>query len=362
MGLLVLGEPYTWPDIKRCRTYIKRHGIKQFLNILQKFCDRVSDKFLWGDEIEGIVLHFDHENKKARISLRAHAILDQLQKAQEEAERSEPGSAWNVTFQPEHGNFMIEVTPGTPYGNFTSDLRMVEPNMRLRRCLILAHLAPHETYVTMTNYPLLGAGDFSVPKYPTNGPVLKSNYLPDQVLSPHPRFASLAGNIRRRRGKRPNIKIPIYQDLHTTASSAGNVTALDERPELRAKEKEIYMDAMTFGMGCCCLQVTFQTRSVDEARQLYDQLAILSPILLALTANTPVHRGRLADTDVRWDVISQSVDDRTDEEMGFPIRKNENPDIMPSPLEALPNQPHPLVFSPVVSPESPVEPSQRVAS
>lgn len=40
-------------------------------------------------------------------------------------------------------------------------------------------------------------------------------------------------------------------------------------------------------------------------------------IQLALTAGTPVLRGHLVDTDVRWNVISASVDDRTDEERGL---------------------------------------------
>lgn len=35
---------------------------------------------------------------------------------------------------------------------------------------------------------------------------------------------------------------------------------------------------------------------------------------LALTAAAPIFRGLLADIDVRWTVISQSVDDRTPEE------------------------------------------------
>eukprot|EP00953_Heterococcus_sp_UTEX-ZZ885_P041645 21233-Heterococcus_DN1.PRE.2 len=63
---------------------------------------------------------------------------------------------------------------------------------------------------------------------------------------------------------------------------------------------------MAFGMGCCCLQLTFQARDVGESRYMYDQLAVLSPIMLALSAATPIFRGRLADTDVRWDVISAS--------------------------------------------------------
>lgn len=69
-------------------------------------------------------------------------------------------------------------------------------------------------------------------------------------------------------------------------------------------------------------QVTFQARDADESRYMYDQLAVLSPIMMAVTAATPIFKGRLADIDVRWTVISQSVDDRTDAERGV-IRREE---------------------------------------
>ena len=78
----------------------------------------------------------------------------------------------------------------------------------------------------------------------------------------------------------------------------------------------IHMDAMAFGMGCCCLQLTFQNEDVDESRFIYDQLAVLAPIMMALTASTPILKGRLADTDCRWGIISESVDDRTPAERG----------------------------------------------
>jgi hypothetical protein len=58
-------------------------------------------------------------------------------------------------------------------------------------------------------------------------------------------------------------------------------------------------------------QMTFQAKDVGEARLLYDQLAVLAPLLLALTAATPALRGLLADTDVRWDTIGGACDDRT---------------------------------------------------
>ena len=71
---------------------------------------------------------------------------------------------------------------------------------------------------------------------------------------------------------------------------------------------------MAFGMGACCLQCTFSTKDFDHARYVYDQLNVLSPIFLALTAGTPFFKGKVADWDVRWNVISGSVDDRTEKE------------------------------------------------
>jgi glutamate--cysteine ligase catalytic subunit len=71
-------------------------------------------------------------------------------------------------------------------------------------------------------------------------------------------------------------------------------------------------------MGMCCLQVTFQARDVNESRYMFDQLHVLSPIMMALTAATPIFKGRLSDIDARWTVIEQSVDCRTDAERSVP--------------------------------------------
>ena len=37
--------------------------------------------------------------------------------------------------------------------------------------------------------------------------------------------------------------------------------------------------------------MTFQGRDVDESRYMYDQLAVLAPIMLAMTAATPIFKG-----------------------------------------------------------------------
>jgi glutamate--cysteine ligase catalytic subunit len=93
--------------------------------------------------------------------------------------------------------------------------------------------------------------------------------------------------------------------------TAGLATLNDRHLDGKRTGPDIYMDAMGFGMGLCCLQITLQAANMDEGRYLYDQLAVLAPVMLALTAATPALRGFLTDTDVRWNVISASVDDRT---------------------------------------------------
>ncbi|CAM38144.1 putative gamma-glutamylcysteine synthetase [Leishmania braziliensis MHOM/BR/75/M2904] len=77
----------------------------------------------------------------------------------------------------------------------------------------------------------------------------------------------------------------------------------------------IYMDCMAFGMGASALQVTMQLDNINEARYVYDQLAILCPVFLALTSATPFQKGLLCDTDVRWLTIAGAVDDRRIDEV-----------------------------------------------
>jgi glutamate--cysteine ligase catalytic subunit len=125
-----------------------------------------------------------------------------------------------------------------------------------------------------------------------------------------------------------NTRRPLLEDLPR-----------DNNNESSALEDHVYLDAMGFGMGCCCLQVTFQAQSIDEARFLYDQLTPLTPIMvidtdrmighyqsdrcyifqLALSAASPIWRGYLTEIDCRWNVLCAMVDDRTKEELGLEV-------------------------------------------
>jgi len=375
------------------------------------------------------------------------------------------------------------------YTGYSSDLLRVERNMRLRRKRLLTELKDNEIAPTVAVFPLLGAlgNDGSVPPTTVGGNVTESEYIGDGIINPHPRFAALSANIRKRRGEKVNIRVPLFHDTNTpeyadlkgyTPSSCcgtesmllwrygkgdlsrekygngfvivgcssskmelnddgdpmtlqkwlvnvdckgckglfyrsapgvivadadwprnGDIVVGSEIPdvpgwirlqngyylpissddgdilflhkvskEVHAKNQQkealgsetplfrgsipgdpskltelklaleeaasslsdqpadqpesfnvrpaIHMDAMAFGMGCCCLQITFQATDMDESRFLYDQLGVMAPIMMALTASTPVLRGRLADTDCRWGIISECVDDRRPAERG----------------------------------------------
>ncbi|KAK6526245.1 hypothetical protein TWF694_004853 [Orbilia ellipsospora] len=193
-------------------------------------------------------------------------------------------------------------------------------------------MAKNETPITMTSFPRLGVpGIFTNPYYPPHGPIARSIFVPDEIINPHIRFPTLTANIRSRRGSKVCINMPVYYDEKTPRPFHDPTVLYDlsdypEDDDVRkgaAKEGHVYMDAMGFGMGSCCLQITFQTKNIGEARTLYDQLCPLGPIMLALSAASPIFKGYLTDVDCRWNVISRAVDDRTDEERGLkPLKDN----------------------------------------
>ncbi|KAK8241558.1 glutamate-cysteine ligase-like protein [Phyllosticta capitalensis] len=335
MGLLALGTPLDWPEAKKVAGQVREWGIEQLLAIWRRAKAKERDAMLWGDEIEYLVVAYDHQNNKVRLSLRQADILEAL--ASDEKLLSQGGGVPDVqrgdpkksdvaapVFHPEFGRFMLEATPGKPWGIGFKDLLDVEQNMKWRRVIAKEHMAPNEFPITMTTFPRLGSPDCITPPYPPSGPKLRSQFLPDEIANPHIRFPTLAANIRARRGRKVEINVPVFRDERTPWPFHDPTVDYDlhnwpEDDDVRngaAKENHIYMDAMAFGMGSCCVQITFQAKNIEEGRKMYDQLSPLAPIMLALTAATPIYKGFLADTDARWNQISRSVDDRTPEELG----------------------------------------------
>ncbi|MCJ1227825.1 Zn finger-containing GTPase- Activating Protein for ARF [Toensbergia leucococca] len=334
MGLLAKGTALPWPEAKKNADHVRQWGIEQLLAIWRRAKGKERDVLLWGDEIEYLVVAFEDERRKVKLSLRQADILEALANDGDLCEHG--GCVPDLqtvhktadtlpVFHPEFGRYMLEATPGKPWGIGFKDLLDVEPNMKWRRTIAKDHMDPNEYPITLTTFPRLGTrDDYICPYFPPSGPMLRSQFLPDEIANPHIRFPTLAANIRSRRGRKVEINVPIFKDQHTSIPFKDPTVHYDlhrwpEDDDVRngaAKIDHVYLDAMAFGMGSCCLQITFQAKNITEGRRLYDQLSPLGPIMLALTAATPIYKGFLVDTDVRWNQISKAVDDRTPGELG----------------------------------------------
>lgn len=313
MGLLSEGSPLSWDETKALAQHVREHGVQQFINLYHRLKDRQGDVLKWGDEVEYIIVKFDDKKKVARVSLKAQELLAKLN----EKELADPNGVKSL-WRPEYGAYMIEGTPGKPFGGLMAHFNLVEANMRYRRQEVTELLENDECVMSITNFPRLGCREFTHPVYNPNpqdpASSAKSLYFPDEAIFPgHPRFKTLTRNIRMRRGEKVAIKLKVFKDKNTVLPVEGSPT---NEPDV------VLLDAMGFGMGCCCLQLTFQACNITEARTLYDQLAPLCPIMLALTAASPIYRGFLTESDCRWNVISSSVDCRTPEERGLKPLKN----------------------------------------
>lgn len=223
MGLLSEGNPLSWEETKKLADHVREHGINQFINLYHRLKDRQGDILKWGDEVEYIIVKFDDERKVARVALKAQDLLEKLN----EKEAADPKGVKSL-WRPEYGAYMIEGTPGKPFGGLMAHFNLVEANMRYRREEVTELLASDECVMSITNFPRLGAPDFTWPLHQPHpeDPLssARSLYFPDEAIYPgHPRFKTLTRNIRKRRGEKVSIKLKgklqVQESLESVTSS-----------------------------------------------------------------------------------------------------------------------------------------------
>ncbi|KAF1743029.1 hypothetical protein MXB_3413, partial [Myxobolus squamalis] len=233
--------------------------------------------------IEYSMISFDHKNKSVHLDVRAAEVLELLQEKERNNEKH-MDSLWRM----EYASYMVEGTPGKPF------------------CCTISPCG----YGKRLNHPLILL---------EKNTISKSAFFPDSaIFLDHPRFAYFfyfsnyieilletfeldwAGN------RQCTFLVPFLEQIPSCA---------DSETIKSMKPNQIYMDCMGFGMGCSCLQVTIQAGNMMEARNLYDQLAVVAPILMTLSACSPVWKGVLSDWDCRWNVISMACDDRKQSEL-----------------------------------------------
>ncbi|ODN93544.1 hypothetical protein L198_05409 [Cryptococcus wingfieldii CBS 7118] len=310
MGLLVQGSPLSWEETKPLAEHIRDHGLTQFLNIWDKTKGRTCINFLWGDEIEYMVASLDHERKSARLSLRQSSVtIKALQADGIDSSLAMDQGAGIPTFHHEYGRYQIESTPGNPFSDAPSSLLSVEGDMRFRRQIIRRELQPSEILLTITSWPRMGVTDTA---FTTEEPMETKNQEDEDLEEQHVDVDKLT------RGRSVRYSdTAVYRQAYRHEAAGAPPRRLSSEGKVYLASSgipTIFMDAMAYGIGCCCLQVTLQASDVDEARTLFDGLVSVAPIMLALTAASPVFHGRLSDLDTRWDAIVSSTDDRTEDE------------------------------------------------
>jgi glutamate--cysteine ligase catalytic subunit len=79
------------------------------------------------------------------------------------------------------------------------------------------------------------------------------------------------------------INVPIFKDKNTP-------DPFIEFPHIpAAKPDHVYMDAMGFGMGCCCIQMTFQVLFSLVVSYLASAVSRLTKFLLSVIGNVKNH-------------------------------------------------------------------------
>jgi len=303
MGLLV-GEaeaiiPYD--QSKQRQKLIRKNAALQLVELLRRFKNfkktpEEEDKY--GTEAEAYLL--DKVNIEGQSLYSVNINTPEYMKVnntkyEDSLEMKEEFSAW-----------MVEVLPKNPFRNkldfievwnhfkyITDNLTNLNDNNA--KLLISGSILPH---MGTLNYYIPPDNKF-VPledREKINQLSGSTTFL-DSTITNHARFRGLTYNVKTRKGSKPDIRIPVYQDKNT-------------------KIKEFSKDHFGYGMGCLALQVTFSCRTMDDCRFLYDQMHAFSPFAQILSNSSAIANGKLIDWDCRWKLIEQSTDDRKSTERG----------------------------------------------
>lgn len=150
--------------------------------------------------------------------------------------------------------------------------------------MIAACLSEDERILSLTNVALLGSSR------------MKMDY--DTLITDKQRYLDMFSRLP---GRNPDLA-----DNHGHA-----MQSISGSPDSRGPIK---IQDPVDSWGGCGLQATFSANDLQAACRLHDQLVPLGPLMLALSAATPMYKGRLVATDTRWRAMCWSGDDRTSSE------------------------------------------------
>ncbi|KAF2136695.1 uncharacterized protein K452DRAFT_279650 [Aplosporella prunicola CBS 121167] len=309
MGKQIDGAYVEWPETAEVASRVQDRAVEELLDLWEHGKTKTGFPPLWGDEVEYAIVRLDCAEKRAGLSSEQAAVLRRLKAASESGSSKESDHRClddlkrgkHAGYTPEFARYMVESEPEKPYGISARSLLSVERSMAERRIAIRRQLDINEYPFTLSIFPRLGADG--------TGEIALEALTNNSLISPEGRYQAAGINVKARRGTESNnVSVPLFQDAYSSRFPEALSPSTD--PE----QRRVALDSMVFGPGHCGFQVTFQGSDEKEARILHDQLVPLGPIMLALTAATPIYKGFLVDTDARWNQISQVVDDRSQHE------------------------------------------------
>ncbi|KAF8821676.1 glutamate-cysteine ligase, catalytic subunit domain-containing protein, partial [Cardiosporidium cionae] len=289
------GKSLDWKKDLEILDFIKEAGVEQFIALFQRHAGRSDppESIKWGEEIEFLLVQFDDDRREAYVYPQAPAIINRL----EQMERCMPETttAHGTSWHDEYSSFAVEAVPRNPYPLDLNSVLLLQKSMCYRRWKLKTVVPVDVDVSSLSSFPLLGSSVFlKDTKEKQKHRVANSLFLPDEIISSHPRFSSLTRNIYLRRGKKVQIFVPLYIDENTHLIEWDSADSFNQQKSKCAISPEndtditqsnpvqnsIYMDAMGFGMGMGCCQATYMCNGISSARYLYDQFCVLSPLWL----------------------------------------------------------------------------------
>ena len=272
MGVLDEGKPLTWSEIKNNLNTIKNKYLNNFISLYFYNKDNTCTGEYFGEEIEYSL--YNRDNSTPFIG--ASSLIQKL---------NELSHTCNTTWHPEYGDWMIEGVSEYPYSLEENRIFLLEYNLLKRRRLLNSILESNIISTTLSIPPKLSR----LENY-ENNTYSRSTLISDKLINPHIRFSALTQNIREKRGKKVHIPVGVKNHPNTII-------------------KNKIGDAMAFGMGCSCLQITLEAESIYQSLEIFDLLQPFSSLMLLLSSSSPLYEGILKHGNTRWDIISKSVHD-----------------------------------------------------
>lgn len=208
----------------------------------------------------------------------------------------------------EMGSWMLEVIPRNAFTRFLDineiyqhfkyiSVSMDEKQVELDKEMIFSSPSPLPHAGTLTYWVDKDGNTIPMEERQALNKLSGSTTFLDFTIAKNLRALKWCENMIERRGNNPTITLPLFQDKNTTL-------------------KEVTLDHLGYGSGCCALQSTYSSVDMEAARFLYDQISIMSFMFQCISNSSSVVNGKLSNQDGRWLLLEGANDERAPKEYG----------------------------------------------